>query len=258
VVASLSLPIDPHKVLDVPPGASLQEIRDAYRQRVKLYHPDVGGEEWMFRILNQAYEYLSTARVMQTCRPEPPARPASSVFPFRDRSSNSTAAPPRFGSETESDPEEEPEFEIETENVRPGVKDVAFDPNMVVDVEKLWIRYRPTDIWTSVGDAPDERFLSCSLNIAWPGSSLAARASTIPDAEAHLLSLGEVVEEIRTLTATVASNDRIEDDRFIGWLSYASVNQALLGFWQLRRTLHARGFRVKEWTRDLIIPRDWR
>jgi hypothetical protein len=256
MVASLSLPIDPHKVLDVAPGASLQEIRDAYRQRAKLYHPDLGGEEWMFRILNQAYEYLSTARVEQTLRPAPPVRPASGVFPFRDRPSYSAAASSGFSSDPESEPE--PDTETESECVRPGVKDIAFDPNMIVEVEKLWIRHRPTDLWNSVGDAPDDRFLSCSLNIAWPEASLAARAWAIPDAEAHLRTLTEVFEEIRTLTATVASNHRIEDDRFVGWLSYASVNQALLGFRQLRRTLHSHCFRLKEWTRDLIIPRDWR
>jgi len=256
VVSSLSLPVDPHKVLGVAPGASLQEIRNAYRRQAKVYHPDAGGDEWMFRILNQAYEYLCESRVARGFRPEPAARPAPRNGRFRDRPAQGPDVVPGCDPEADSDPEMD--AETETEVVRPGVKDCAFDPNMIVEVEKLWIRYRPTDLWTAAEDTFDERFLSCSLNIAWPETSLAAGALSIPDAEAHLRTLVEVFEEVRALSPAIASNDRVEEGRFVGWLSYASMNQALLGFRQLRELLLAHGFRLKPWTRDLIIPRDWR
>src|SRR5436305_13257104 len=62
-LSSLSFDIDPHTVLGVPESASLEQIRDAYRRKSKLLHPDAGGEEWAFRVLVQSYETLSTARV---------------------------------------------------------------------------------------------------------------------------------------------------------------------------------------------------
>ena len=55
--------LDPTRVLGVAPGASLEEIRDAYRSQSKKYHPDHGGDEWVFRMVARSYELLSRARV---------------------------------------------------------------------------------------------------------------------------------------------------------------------------------------------------
>ena len=76
----ISFEIDPLKVLGVTADASLEQIRDAYRQKAKRHHPDAGGEEWVFRILSQAYELLCSARVVRAAafrvpRPLRPARP---------------------------------------------------------------------------------------------------------------------------------------------------------------------------------------
>jgi curved DNA-binding protein CbpA len=51
---------DPYRVLGVAPGASHREIRDAYRRRARMAHPDLAGEDsasWM-RDLNAAWEVL--------------------------------------------------------------------------------------------------------------------------------------------------------------------------------------------------------
>jgi DnaJ domain len=77
-VSLFSFEIDPHKVLGVTASATLQEIRDAYKQKAKRYHPDAGGEEWSFRILVQAYEMLSSARVARA-RPVAPTASAGAV-----------------------------------------------------------------------------------------------------------------------------------------------------------------------------------
>lgn len=45
-----------YSVLEVPEHASVQEIKDAYRKKVKTHHPDAGGSADSFRRLNEAYQ----------------------------------------------------------------------------------------------------------------------------------------------------------------------------------------------------------
>jgi curved DNA-binding protein CbpA len=51
---------DPYRILGIPPGASLNEVRSAYRRLVKQYHPDAAGERALPRFLaiQAAYERL--------------------------------------------------------------------------------------------------------------------------------------------------------------------------------------------------------
>jgi curved DNA-binding protein CbpA len=50
---------DPYRVLGVTPGASHREIRDAYRQRARMAHPDLAGDDGSrMRDLNAAWEVL--------------------------------------------------------------------------------------------------------------------------------------------------------------------------------------------------------
>ena len=55
-----SFSLDPRTVLGVGPDASLDEIRDAYHAKSKKHHPDLGGDEWAFRMVARAYEVLKT------------------------------------------------------------------------------------------------------------------------------------------------------------------------------------------------------
>jgi hypothetical protein len=96
---------DPHRTLGIAPGASLNEIKSAYRRLVKQYHPDAAGERALPRFLaiQGAYERLvdgegrlrqpSTAR---TTRREPwradPSRPRASRDAWRARRSGSGSA----------------------------------------------------------------------------------------------------------------------------------------------------------------------
>ena len=56
--------LEPHEVLNIAPGASADEIKSAYRQMVKVYHPDKSDpfmrkhNEQVIKIVNDAYEQL--------------------------------------------------------------------------------------------------------------------------------------------------------------------------------------------------------
>jgi len=54
--------LDFYQILGVPPTASFQEIRTAYRKLARKYHPDLNPNsphnEEMFKLINVAYEVL--------------------------------------------------------------------------------------------------------------------------------------------------------------------------------------------------------
>ncbi len=107
-----------YRILAVPRNASPEEIRTAFRERAKLYHPDHGGEladDRRFRLLREAYEVLrDPQRRLQydaeglkappregpaaprwpsgagSASPHGRARPRPSARPFRIRMSPST------------------------------------------------------------------------------------------------------------------------------------------------------------------------
>jgi len=48
-----------YKTLDVDKKATKQEIKKAFRKLSKIHHPDAGGDEEQFKIIQEAYETLS-------------------------------------------------------------------------------------------------------------------------------------------------------------------------------------------------------
>ncbi len=90
---------DPHRTLGVAPGASLNEIKSAYRRLAKKYHPDAAGERALPRFLaiQAAYERLVDGE--GRLRPagsdparEGPSRPRASRDAWRARRSGSGGA----------------------------------------------------------------------------------------------------------------------------------------------------------------------
>lgn len=60
--------IDYYKVLDISPNASADEIKKAYRQKAKQYHPDVSSEvnaSEKMKQVNSAYDVLSDPQQKQ-------------------------------------------------------------------------------------------------------------------------------------------------------------------------------------------------
>ncbi|MFM7549701.1 MAG: J domain-containing protein [Cyanobacteriota bacterium] len=75
--ASSPSSLDPYAVLGVKPGATVTEIKAAYRALVKLHHPDAGGDEERIVALNAAWEVLREQARPGASAPAAPAGPAA-------------------------------------------------------------------------------------------------------------------------------------------------------------------------------------
>jgi hypothetical protein len=231
-VSQFSFEIDPLKVLGVPANATIEQIRDAYRVKAKRYHPDTGGEDWIFRILSQSYELLCSARVV--------------------RAAHFEAAPPRSAPR--------PRHEPSAETVHAGIHDKDFVPAHIVAVEHLCVRYLWDDasyLWLGQSVPEEQRFLSCSLNISWPDGAQIDPRAVIPGEEEIVAALGEIFDATIIGTRVINSRARVEDGRFAGWLSYSSFDRSWKALQSLHQSLRRRGLGMRQWSRDLFLPRAW-
>ncbi|AMV37854.1 J domain-containing protein [Planctomyces sp. SH-PL62] len=267
-------PFDPRVILGVPAEASPDEVREAYREKSKKHHPDLGGDEWAFRMVVRAYEVLkSTAGGF-----EPEASATSPFAPTQAAGASTWAEPPpwsraaaasdffsqgRFpfggGGETAtSPPETTPESESPPEPAQaepPGVF-------QTVEVELVWIRFEMAEKsehdlpGAAPADSSEGPTLSVCMVVSWPLRSLVSRT-------AEYANLGEtlrhVIDAFDGLPAshTLAVRSRIEDGQFVGWASFPDVVAAQAGFLALRESLHTHDLTVHLQTRDEIIPPSW-
>src|SRR5258706_15396841 len=62
---------DPYKVLGITPDATFKEIKAVYRKMALQYHPDKNPGDLnaseMFKMINEAYEFLSDAKKRRSC-----------------------------------------------------------------------------------------------------------------------------------------------------------------------------------------------
>lgn len=231
-MSQFSFEIDPLKVLGVPADATMEQIREAYRAKSKRYHPDIGGEDWIFRILSQSYELLCSARVV--------------------RAAHFEATPPT--------PAARPRREPSAETVHSGLYDKGVDPAHIVAVEHLCVRYLWDDasyLWLGQAVPEEQRFLSCSLNMSWPDVARLDGHTDIPDADRTLAVLAEVFDATIIGTRVINSRVQVDDGRFAGWLSYSSFDRSYKALQALHQALRQRGLGIRQWSRDLFLPRAW-
>ncbi len=227
-----SFEIDPQKVLGVAQGATLELIRDAYRQKAKRYHPDTGGEDWAFRIIVQSYEMLSRARIARAAHAE--------------QGTGHPASPPR------------PRPERPSDSVRPGMHDKNVPPSSLVALELLCVRFLWDEadyVWITERAPDEERFLSCSLNICWPDPITAGQQPAHVEPSSRIATLQHVFDQMIVTTRVVSSRARVADDRFDGWLSYSNFDRAWKAVTTIHQLLSTHGLGLRQWSRDLFIPR---
>jgi hypothetical protein len=231
-VSLFSFEVDPQKVLGVSTDASLEQVRDAYRQKAKRFHPDAGGEDWAFRIVVQAYEMLSRARVARAARAEQTTeRPADAPRPAAGR---------------------------QTDSVQVGIHDKNVPPSSIVALELLCVRFLWDEadyLWITQRAPDEERFLSCSLNFCWPDPTAAGHQPAELGPSPVIASLQDAFDQMIIATRVVSSRSRCADDRFDGWLSYSNFDRSWKAVNSFHQLLRARGLGLRQWSRDLFIPR---
>lgn len=268
-----SFSLDPRTVLGVGPDASLDEIHDAYRAKSKKHHPDLGGDEWAFRMVVRAYEVVMTtagtpssqlwgtrvADVGQQGQVPDWSRIWSPPF---SRSGAKSAAPNGSDETAQSagGMRSEPEDEDRSATVSQGDSPPIAEPDELrtVDVELIWTRFDKEGsrrlLSTQEGD---DATLSVCLVISWPPHELVDHAADFTSAGETLRSLIDLFESLRNQKPVIAARSRIEDGRFVGWLSYVDVLTAQDAFLTLRDTFRGCGLTVKLYTRDERVPFDW-
>jgi hypothetical protein len=268
--------LDPRTVLEVGPDASLEEIHEAYRAKSKKHHPDRGGDEWAFRMVARAYEVLKTtatvsaeARPWEGCgaRPDMPSAGRSADWSWSWRSRFSQPASSGGGTDGDADTTEWPvdagagaAGAAEPGTATNGTAAAPLDPARIqtVDVELIWTRFEkdgPSRLLA--GRETDDTTLSVCMVISWPETGLVDRTAEFPGGAEILRTLIDLFERLRQQKAVVAARSRIEDGRFVGWLSYPDVLTGQDAVLTLRDTFRTRGLTIKLHTRDERVPFDW-
>jgi len=73
-----------------------------------------------------------------------------------------------------------------------------------------------------------------------------------------LTALQAAFDHMIVNTRVVSSRSRVEDDKFLGWLAYSNFDRAFKAVNMLHEALKSRGLGMREWSRDLFIPRSRR
>jgi DnaJ domain len=259
--------IDPRSILGVGLEASMEEIQCAFRDKSKKHHPDLGGDEWAFRMVMRAYEILKTTKETEARHEFPSTVADSSGSETHWRYGKANRNRTMFASGENVDL-----FTVSEDSIAGGpTRGFTFanqsrasksPPTVVefrtIDVELVWIRFElASDLKKRLHEEPAATTLSVCMVISWPRTSLVKHAPEFPDAAEKLRLVIETFEDLRGQEQVLGARSRIEDGQFVGWLSYPNVIQAEAGFQRLQETLSAHDLRISLRTRDEPLPIEW-
>ena len=127
-----------------------------------------------------------------------------------------------------------------------------------MEVELFLIRFGMESPFDLFAAAPEDRNLSCSLNVSWPAPDLDPR-NIPPAASARILDdLGSAFAAVRDESGALDAQSTVREGRFSGWLSYPTAIKTDEAFKLLHDALNARRLAVNQATREVVIPRERR
>jgi hypothetical protein len=125
-------------------------------------------------------------------------------------------------------------------------------------VELIWHRFESAPAGWSLSIAEgDDTTLSVCLVISWPPHELVDRAAEFSCAGELLRTLINLFQTLAGQDPVITGRSRIEDGRFIGWLTYGDVLTAQDAFLGLHDALRAHGLTVELRARDERVPFTW-
>jgi hypothetical protein len=267
---------DPYAILGIRDGASLREIRDAYHQKSKKHHPDVGGDEWAFRVVARAYEILSTARVVDrslditaranasaraepasdfTAPPPPPPPPQAEAAWSRNFEAGPGAAATSANTGATLDPEAVSNLTGWGENKRSHVGEAPAVAGKYVAAELLILRFELECSLDLFALNPEDRNLSCSLHVSWPVEEVAEHPAKIPGSARTLKVIGDAFKSRAVRKHALTKQAHTIAGRFDGWITYPTAVMASDALEALRAELATHDLTLEKQIREMAIPR---